>query len=167
MLTLKLTCVTALALILTACTALEQLRGFVQAPKFQQAAGQEPELRLLAPGPGRPIGGAGLRLLVRATNPNPFGFTLTTLRGTLFLEESRAAVVDFPLGLPIAAGGETTFPLDLTIDFNDIPALASTIRRVAGRQPIAYRLDGTIGAQAGRFGTPTFGPMTLLSGDVR
>jgi hypothetical protein len=37
------------------------------------------------------------------------------LKGTLFLEDSRAADVDFPLGLPLAAGGETTVPIDLTI----------------------------------------------------
>ena len=35
-------------------------------------------------------------------NPNPFSLTLGTLKGTLFLEDARAADVDFPLGLPIA-----------------------------------------------------------------
>jgi late embryogenesis abundant protein len=49
------------------------------------------------------------------TNPNPFSLRLGRLKGTLFLEDSRAADVDFPLGLPLAAGGETTVPIDLTI----------------------------------------------------
>jgi hypothetical protein len=50
----------------------------------------------------------------RDTNPNPFSLTLGTLRGTRFLEDPRAADVDSPLGLPLAAGGETTVPIDLT-----------------------------------------------------
>jgi hypothetical protein len=32
------------------------------------------------------------------TNPNAFSLTLGTLKGTLFLQESQAADVDFPLG---------------------------------------------------------------------
>lgn len=114
-----------------------------------------------------PVGGAGVRLWARVTNPNSFGFTLGTLRGTLFLEESRSADVDFPLGLPLRAGEETIVPIDLSISFSDLPGLANVIRRAAGRDPIAYRLDGTIGVDAGRFGQPTFGPMTLLTGDIR
>jgi hypothetical protein len=30
-----------------------------------------------------------------------------------------------------------------------------------------YRLDGTIGVDAGRLGQPVFGPMTLIRGDLR
>jgi hypothetical protein len=66
-----------------------------------------------------------------------------------------------------AARGETDFPLDLTVSFSDLPQLASTLRRVGGRAPIPYRLDGTVGVDAGQFGEPTFGPMTLLEGTVR
>ena len=102
----------------------------------------------------------------RVTNPNPFSLTLGTLKGTLFLEDSRAADVDFPLGLPLAAGGDTTVPIDLTVSFANLPGLADSIRRAVSRQPLAYRLEGTIGVDAGRLGQPTFGPMTLLRGDV-
>jgi Late embryogenesis abundant protein len=149
------------------CTALEQLRGLVQPPRFEEAPGRPGEIRLLPPGAGLPVGGAGVRLWARVTNPNAFGFTLGTLRGTLFLEESRSANVDFPLGLPLTAGGETIVPIDLSISFSDLPGLANVIRRAVGREPIAYRLDGTIGVDAGRFGQPVFGPMTLLSGGIR
>jgi hypothetical protein len=39
-------------------------------------------------------------------------------------------------------------------------------RAVTG-QTVGYRLDGTIGVDAGALGTPTFGPMTLLRGDAQ
>lgn len=148
------------------CAALGQLRGFVQAPRFEEAPGQPAELRILPPGAGLPVGGAGVRLWAKVTNPNSFGFTLGTLRGTLFLESTRSADVDFPLGLPLTAGGETVIPIDLSISFSDLPGLANVIRRAVGRQPIAYRLEGTIGVDAGRLGQPTFGPMTMLTGDI-
>lgn len=150
-----------------ACAALEQLRGLVQAPRFEEVPGRPAEIRLLPPGSSLPVGGAGVRLWTKVTNPNSFGFTLGTLRGTLFLEESRSANVDFPLGLPLNAGEETVVPIELSVSFSDLPGLANVIRRAIGQEPIAYRLDGTIGVDAGRFGQPTFGPMTLLTGDIR
>lgn len=150
-----------------ACAALGQLRGLVQAPRFEEAPGQPAEIRLLGPGGGRPIGGAGVRLWAKVSNPNAFGFTLSTLEGTLFLEDSRAAVADFPLGLPLSARGETVIPLDLSISFSDIPGLATVLQRAIGRQPIAYRFEGSVGVDAGRFGMPTFGPMTLMRGHIR
>ncbi len=157
----------ALVMVHPGCAALEQLRGFVQPPRFEEVPGQPAEIRLLPPGSGLPAGGAGVRLWAKVTNPNAFGLTLGTLRGTLFLEESRSATADFPLGLPLTAGAETVVPIDLSISFADLPGLANVIRRAVGRQPIAYRLDGTIGVDAGRLGQPTFGPMTLLTGDIR
>ena len=149
------------------CAALEQLRALVQAPKFEEAPGQPAEIRLLPPGSAGPLGGAGVRLWTRVTNPNSFGIRLGTLAGTLFLEGSRAANADFPLGLPLGAGEESVVPIDLSISFADLPGLANVIRRASANEPLAYRLDGTIGVDAGRLGTPTFGPMTLLRGDLR
>jgi late embryogenesis abundant protein len=148
------------------CAALEQLRAFVQAPRFEEVPGQPAELRLLGPSGSLPLGGAGVRLWAKVTNPNAFGFTLDTLTGTLFLEETRSATADFPLGLPLGARAETVIPIDLAISFSDLPGLANVVRRAIGRQPLAYRLDGTIGVDAGRLGTPTFGPMTLLRGET-
>ena len=58
-------------------------------------------------------------------------------------------------------------PIDLSVSFANLPGLADSIRRAINRQPLAYRLDGTIGVDAGRLGQPIFGPMTLLRGDVR
>jgi len=30
-----------------------------------------------------------------------------------------------------------------------------------------YRVEGSFGVEVGRFGSPTFGPMTLFSGEMR
>jgi late embryogenesis abundant protein len=155
------------ALIFCGCTALDELRAFVQPPRFEQAPNRDAEIRLRGPGAGLPLGGAVVRLWTKVSNPNAFGVTLGTLNGSLYLEERRAADADFPLGLPLGAGGETTIPIDLSISFSDLPGLADVVRRAASREPLAYRLEGTIGVDAGRLGTPVFGPMTLLSGDVR
>ena len=149
------------------CAELNRLAALVRAPQFEQAPGHQPEIRIMGAGSGLPLGGAGVRLWARVTNPNPFNLTLGTLKGTLFLEDSPAADVDFPLGLPLSGNGETTVPLDLTVSFSNLPGLAETIRRAMRREPLAYRLDGTIGVDAGRLGQPIFGPMTLLRGDVR
>jgi late embryogenesis abundant protein len=143
------------------CAGLEQLRALVQAPRFEQAPDHQPEIRLLG------LGGAGVRLWTKVSNPNPFSLTLGTLKGTLYLEEQRAADADFPLGLPLSAGGDTTVPIDLSISFANLPGLADVVRRAVNRQPLAYRFDGTIGVDAGRLGQPVFGPMTLLRGDIR
>src|SRR5215203_2257552 len=140
-----------LAVAAQACASLEGLRALVQPPSFRQ--GEQPaEVRLVSPSANRPFGGATVRLWTDVSNPNPFGFTLGTLDGTLFLEGSRAAVADFPLGLPLAAGQRSTVPIDLSIRFSDLPGLADVVRRAARREPVEYRLDGTIGVDAGSLG---------------
>jgi hypothetical protein len=151
----------------SACASLGPLERFVRPPTFTETPGRQAEIRLLPPSVANPVGGAGVRLWIRVSNPNGFAFRLSTLRGSLFLDDVRATTVDLPLGLAVAARGETDFPLDLTVSFSDLPQLASTLRRVVGRDPIPYRLDGTVGVDAGQFGEPTFGPMTLLEGTVR
>jgi hypothetical protein len=163
----KLIVIAVLALVATSCAGLERLRGLVQAPTFHEEPGRNAEVRVLGPSVSLPAGGAGVRLWTRVTNPNPFSLTLGTLRGTLHLEGSRAADVDFPLGLPLRSGSEATVPIDLSISFADIPGLANVIRRAVSRQPLAYRLEGTIGVDAGQLGQPVFGPMTLLTGELR
>lgn len=159
--------VTALCAVLAlpACATLEGLRTFVQPPSFRQTD-RPAEVRLAGPSSGRPLGGATVTLWTEVRNPNAFGFTLGTLDGTLFLEGSRAADASFPLGLPLAAGETSVVPLELSIGFSDLPGLADVIRRGARREPVEYRLEGTIGVDAGRLGTPVFGPMTLLRGDL-
>lgn len=156
----------SLALAVGACATLEHLRQLVQPPRFEEAQDSPAEIRLQGPSVGRPLGGAAIRLWTRVTNPNPFGLTLTTLDGTLRLDGTRAADASFPLGLPLEAGQDSVIPLDLSISFADLPGLADVVRRAAGRQPIAYALDGTIGVNAGRLGQPTFGPMTLVRGEI-
>jgi hypothetical protein len=158
---------TIAALLLPGCASLGGLRDLIQAPRFAEARDQPMEVRLDPPSISRPLGGAVIRLWTEVTNPNPFGLTLGTLDGTLFLEGSRAASAAFPLGLPLRAGEQSTVPLDLSVSFADIPGLADVVRRASRREPIAYRLDGTIGVDAGQLGQPVFGPMTLVRGDFR
>jgi hypothetical protein len=155
-----------LALLTVGCASLEGLRAFIQPPRFEQASGQRSEIRLNGASRGLPTS-ATVRLWTTVTNPNNFGFTLGTLRGTLHLEGSRAATVDFPLGLPLQASETTDIPIDIVVDFRDLPGLGQTISRTIARQPIEYELEGTVGVSAGRFGEPVFGPMTILRGELR
>jgi hypothetical protein len=151
----------------TSCESLGPLAQFVRPPAFESVADRPAELRLTGPSASSPLGGANVRLWTTVTNPNPFGFTLTSLQGTLLLEDSRAATADFPLGLPLDAGASTTIPIDLSIDFRDVPGLADVIRRAVGRQPVGYELEGTVSVNAGRLGTPAFGPLTIVRGTLR
>lgn len=159
----------ALALItsISACASLEGLRALIQPPQFSQAADQPSEVRLLPVLGGRAGGGATVRIWTTVTNPNPFGFTLSTVDATLFLEDTQAAQTSFPLGLPLQARGTETIPFDISINFADVPRLANVIRQAAKGQGVNYRIEGIVGIDAGRLGQPTFGPMTLFSGNLR
>jgi hypothetical protein len=154
-------------LVLAGCAGLQQLAQIVQPPRFAQVEGRPAELRFFGPSGSMPAGGAGVRLWLDVTNPNPFGLTLSTVNATLSLEGSHAATGDFPLGLPLTAGQSSVVPLDLSISFTDIPGLAGALRQLATGGTADYELDGTIGVEAGRLGNPTFGPMRLVSGELR
>jgi LEA14-like dessication related protein len=156
--------VLALALfLLQGCAGLDSLGALgqlVQPPRFEQVPDRPAEIRLQG------LSGAGIRLWTKVSNPNPFGFRLGTLRGTLYLENSRAADADFPLGLSLGAGSESVIPIDISINFTDLPGLSGVGRRILAREAVPYRLEGTIGVDAGRLGQPVFGPMTLLRGET-
>ncbi|HJU42129.1 MAG TPA: LEA type 2 family protein [Vicinamibacterales bacterium] len=143
------------------CAALQQLQAFIQPPRFEQDQQSRSEIRL------RGVDGASVRIWTRVSNPNSFGLTLGTLQGTLHLEGSRAATVDFPFGLPLQPLSEEVVPIDLSVDFRDVPGLGQAIARAVTRQPIAFEIEGTIGVNAGRLGTQTLGPMTWLRGELR
>ena len=162
----RLVCL-CLTLLTSGCATLGPLAQIVQPPRFTQAENQPAEVRLVAPSLRNPAGGAGVRVWLDVTNPNPFGFTLSSVNATLGLQGSRAASGDFPLGLPLQAGQHSVVPLDLLISFADVPNLAGAIRKVATGGAIDYTLDGTVGVDAGRLGTPTFGPLLLTSGQLR
>ena len=148
------------------CAAITSLSQLIQPPRFEQ--GDQPaDLRLIGPSLSHPAGGAGVTLWIRVTNPNPFGFTLSTLDTTLLLEGQHAATGTFPLGMPLGAGQESVVPIDLTIGFANLPGLANVLRGAASGQPLEYQLDGTVGVDAGRFGQPTFGPMLLVRGEIQ
>src|SRR5678815_1816596 len=145
----RLVCI-CLALMTSCCASLGSLAQIVQPPTFRQADNQPAEIRLIAPSVRQPTGGAGVRIWLEVTNPNAFGFTLSTLAATLSIEGTRAATGDFPLGLPLSARQQSVVPLDLSINFADAPGLASAVRQLATRGAIAYQLDGTAGIEAGR-----------------
>ena len=156
---------TLAALMLTGCAALGELRSFVQPPRFQQADGRPPEVRFVS-SRSQPLGGANVRIWMRVVNPNPFGVTLSSLSTTLLLDDQRAATGDFPLGLPLGASADSEIPVDLSIDFRDVPALATVFRSLSGDRSVGYELEGTVGIDAGRLGQPTFGPMTFVRGEI-
>jgi hypothetical protein len=156
-----------LVLATAGCATLGPLAQIVQPPRFRQADNQPAQIRLIAPSLRNPTGGAGVRIWLEVTNPNSFGFTLSTVNATLALQGTRAANGDFPLGLPLRAGEQSVVPLDLTVNFADVPGLASVARQAATGGAIDYQLDGTVGVEAGRLGTPTFGPMPLTRGELR
>src|SRR5207253_5361017 len=99
----------------------------------------------------------------RVQNPNPFGLALSALEGSLALEGTRAANVNFPWGVPLIAQADTVVPIDMTIRFSDLPGLANLATRLLTRSTVGYQLDGTVTVNAGALGQPKFGPSTLLS----
>ena len=149
------------------CSMLGTLAQVLQAPRFSVAREMQPTIRLIGPSMQRPLGGASVRLWARVDNPNPVALVLSTLRGNLALEGVRAADVSFPLGIPLAASRDTVFPLDLAVSFSELPRLAEIVPRALSQGRISYQLDGTVGVDAGLLGQPSFGPMTLLRGDIQ
>jgi hypothetical protein len=147
------------------CAGLGGIR--ILPPTFQLASEQATELRLLAPTLQRPIGGASLRIYTRVENPNPVGITLSRLVGTLRLEGLDAADADFPLGMPLAAGASTVVPLDISINFLNLPGLADIVGRAVTVGDVGYSLRGTATVDAGVLGQPSFGPMMLVEGRVK
>lgn len=154
-------------LMLPACASLGGLQQMVQVPRFEQARDRPSEILLALPSGTAPVGGATVRIWTTVTNPNPFGFTLSTVNGTLLLDGNRAATGDFPLGLPLQAGRSSTIPLELVISFADLPALGRIARAALRGEAIPYRFDGTVGVDAGMLGQPVFGPLTIVTGQLR
>ena len=146
------------------CASLGQI---LQPPSFEVASGRQAELRLLGPSLQRPLGGAEVRLWARISNPNPCALTLAGLQGALALEGTDAADVDFPLGLPLPAAQDTVVPFDIALSFANLPALAEILPRAVGQGRVDYRLHGRFSVDAGVLGQPTFGPLTLLQGEIQ
>ena len=151
---------------LASCATLGGL-GIVQVPRIHSVDDNRAQLRFFGPSARNPYGGLALRVFARVENPNPFGVTLSTLRGSLFLEDQAAAEVDLPLGLALRARQDTVVPIDLQVGLDNVPGLARTLARAVVGSSVPYRLDGTVGVDAGDFGKPVFGPLTVLEGEVR
>lgn len=153
-----------LMIVACGCAALESL-GIV-APRFETAEDRSAELRILGPAASRPLGGAALRLWAHVRNPNGFGLRLTDVEGDLHVADADVIEVEFPLGLPLVAFQDTVVPLDVSIGFDDLPSLGRIARAAIAGERLDYRLDGTFGVDAGRYGEPRFGPWTLLDGEL-
>ncbi len=158
--------VAGMALLLTSCAQLG-LSAIVQPPRFSTVSGRDAEIRLLGPSAGRPLGGAAVRIYAHVENPNTFGLNLTRLAGDLFLEDTRAADVSFPLGLPLTAQQDTIIPIEIALSFSELGDLADVVSRVFTNNRVDYRLDGTLSIDAGALGEPSFGPQTWLQGNAR
>lgn len=161
-----LTAMVALFLGMTGLAGCASLGQVVQAPIFEFAQDRGSNVRILGPAIGRPLGGAEIEVWARVHNPNPVGFTLSRLTGSVLLSDQPAADVDLPLGLPLQASQDTVIPLTVTLSFADVPDIAERIRDAVSTGFIEYALRGTLAVDAGALGQPTFGPETWLRGDV-
>jgi Late embryogenesis abundant protein len=160
--------VVVFALALPGCATLNALGIGIRPLRFEAARDRPAELRL--GGLGGRLGlpdAATVRLWAHVENPNTIGLTLSAIEGALFLEDTQAAAVDFPLGLPLEPGIGQDIPLDVSLRLSDLPGLAGVLGRAVGGNPLVYRLDGRFTVDAGPLGTPSFGPSTLLRGEVR
>lgn len=148
-----------------ACAALQTLG--ISPLRISEPQDRSAELRLLGPSLDHPLGGAALRLWARVENPNRFGVTLREVLGQVHIADAEAVEAEFPLGLPLTASQDTIIPLDLSIRFDELPRLARIARAALTGNPLPYRLEGSFGVEAGNLGSPRFGPMTLLRGEIR
>ena len=154
----------AAVLLTSSCASLGELARVIQPLRFSEVPGRQSTIRLAGPSTRQPLGGAALRLWTRISNPNPIGLTLSTLRAEVSLDGTRAATGDFPLGLPLAAGADSDVPLDLSVDFADLPRLGDVLRRAVANQQVPYEVDGSFSIDVGALGRPSFGPMGLFQG---
>jgi hypothetical protein len=101
-------------------------------------------------------------------NPNTFGLTLGRHRRRGLPGRHARRVRGLPLGLPLEPGLGQDIPLDVSLSLRDLPGPrgACSAAPWAGSR-WAYRLDGRFTVDAGALGTPSFGPATLLRGEVR
>jgi hypothetical protein len=58
-------------------------------------------------------------------------------------------------------------PLDLSISFTELPDLAAALRNAVTRNAVNYRLVGTLSVDGGPIRDASFGPSTLLTGELR
>lgn len=156
---------TLVVVLTTACVGLWRFLG-VEAPRFEMDSERESVLSLDPASvlTARPV--ATVRIWTRVTNPNNFNLTLSRLSGNLLLEGSEMAEIDLPLGLPLVAQRDTVIPLEIRFGLPALSALGALGEALLRGRAVSYRLDGTLGVDAGALGEPTFGPRTWLQGQV-
>lgn len=150
----------------TGCAGLARLGLRILAPIIREAPGRNATVTYAPPTSASPLGSIVVRLWAEVENPNPIGLTLDRLEGTLFLDAVRAAEAVFPLGLPLRAGESDVVPLDVVVRLSDLPDLRRVVERAIANRTLPYRLDGLVTVDARELGHPSFGPSTLLRGQL-
>lgn len=104
---------------------------------------------------------AKLSLHLLVTNPNPLPLRLLNAAGTLVVNGQKVGDYALPrINLPAHGSAEQTLNLALPLD----AGAAAAVLKVARGQEVSYRLDGSLTADLGALGQPTFGPFTLAQG---
>ena len=146
-----------IALGLVACAPAQQQR-LVYPPTVEVERIQLTSFSL--PAPGR-AAVAGVHLELSVDNPNPLPVRLVQLAGVLVLDGQEAGTVTVPdIRLPAQGRARQVAQLTLPVTFKT----ATTFLNIARGQEVSYRLDGTLTADLGPLGQPTFGPFTLTQG---
>lgn len=147
----------ALALGLASCAPTSQQR-LVYPPTVEIERIQLTSFSL--PAPGR-AAVAGVRLDLNVDNPNPLPVRLVRLAGVLVLDGQEVGTVTVPdIRLPAQGRARQVAQLTLPVTVKT----ASTFLDIARGQEVSYRLDGTLTADLGPLGQPTFGPFPLSQG---
>jgi hypothetical protein len=116
--------------------------------------------------PGVGAGDAVFDVRLRATNPNPIGFTLASLDGDFFLGGHPAATTTFRHGIELPAHGSSDLTLEIRVPLAQAPALLQTLAGLLTGASTSYRVDATVGVRV--FGAVRrFPRATLAQGSVR
>jgi len=150
----------AAALLVYGCASIDGAAGMVQAPRVRPSAGHTAEVAFAGGGQGT------LHAWARVRNPNGYAVTLSKIHGPLYINESKAGVVDLEANIKMKAREEKTVPLDLAFGKGEKDEKAAAASGPSGSM-LPYRLDGVLTVTAGDHLVPTFGPLTLLEGQAR
>jgi LEA14-like dessication related protein len=145
----------ALALLLSGC-----VQNLVRSPQFEmREAGL---LRLNPPGLENIAPEAVIRITLDARNPNGFDLNLEELRFDLLMDGAKVAASSIK-GLSLKQNGAlSTFFADVEVPIS--PTTLQSLGKIISGSSIQYRLDGAFSVDAGPFGKPRFGPVTLAQG---
>ena len=153
--------VAAAGLGLSACATLGALGLGLRPLRFEAARDRPAELRLGGGRLGLPDA-ATLRLWAHeAAQLAGYVYVDITGRDPGGYVRDAKAMVEQMVKLP------SGYRLEWSGSFQAMERAGGVIARAVSGQPLAYRLEGRFTVDAGPLGTPSFGPSTLLRGEVR